>query len=391
MSCNNCFNGCTETVSDQCIKYTGLSVPVLGINNGDTLASVELAITTYLVNALNGSAIFPIIDQSTICNVISKYLAECAGCDGLSLNELLAAMIKAVCDLQVQINATNATIAALEDAYDVDCLEGVVSDSGTHDILQATIDKLCEINTSLTEVIASLTTYVTAAQVKVLIADYLANDPTQSLVSTKMVPYTVVPFLPTLTILTNFDSTGAGTGDWINIYLCNGFNPGVPDLRGRALVGVTNGIPGGTMSPEVNPGGANPSYTQGITFGANSVALNVTQMPNHTHTVTINNSTAHSHYMAVSGTETSSNANSLYDGTFADRNELGLVTRALPLGQDDNFDYELVTTAGTINAGKTSDSGIHTHTNSVTNTGGGLGHDNIQPVYASNFIIYIPA
>lgn len=116
MSCNNCFNGCAETVSDQCIKYTGLAIPELGINNGDTLSSVELAITTYLLDALDGSGIFPIIDQTTICNVISKYLAECAGCDGLSLNELLAAMIKAICDLQVQINATNATIAALEDA-----------------------------------------------------------------------------------------------------------------------------------------------------------------------------------------------------------------------------------------------------------------------------------
>lgn len=388
MSCNNCFNGCAETVSDQCIKYTGLAVPELGINNGDTLSSVELAITTYLVNALDGSAIFPIIDQSTICNVISKYLVECAGCDGLSLNELLAAMVKAICDLQVQINATNATIAALEDAYTVDCLEGVVSDSGTHDILQATIDKLCAIDTSLTGVINSLTTYVTAAQVDVLIADYLANDPTQSLVSNKMVPYSAVPYFGSTSY---FDATGAGTGDWVNIYLCNGYNPGVPDLRGRVLVGVTTGIPGEGMGPDVNPGGFNPSYTLGTTTGANSVVLNATQMPNHTHTVTIDNSTSHSHYTVVAGSTTTSNDNNLFNGTATGRNELGLISNALPSSQNDNFDYSLVSTAGTINAGKTSDSGIHTHTNSVSSTGGGLGHANIQPVYASNYIIYIPA
>ena len=117
MSCNNCFNGCTEIVSDQCVRYTGIAIPELGINNGDTLAAVELAITTYLIDALDGSGINPIVDPEIICNVISKYFAECAGCDGLSLNELLTAMIKAICDLQVQINATNATIAALEDAY----------------------------------------------------------------------------------------------------------------------------------------------------------------------------------------------------------------------------------------------------------------------------------
>lgn len=386
MSCNNCFNGCAETVSDQCIKYTGLAIPELGINNGDTLSSVELAITTYLLDALDGSGIFPIIDQTTICNVISKYLAECAGCDGLSLNELLAAMIKAICDLQGQIDDINEGFAALEDAYTVDCLEGVVADSGTHAILQATIDKLCEVNTSLTGVIASLTTYVTAAQVDILIADYLVNDPTQSLVSNRMVPYSAVPYFGSTSY---FDATGAGLGDWVNIYLCNGLN-GAPDLRGRVLVGVTTGIPGGAMSPVVNPGGFNPSYTQGTTTGANSVVLNVTQMPSHTHTVTINNSTAHSHYMAVGETQTDSDANSLYNGTFAGRNDLGLVSRALPLPNDDNFDYELVTIAGTINAGKTSDSGIHTHTNSVSSTGSGLGHENIQPVYATNYIIYIP-
>ena len=146
MDCNNCFNGCAETTSDKCIKYTGLAIPALGINNGDTLSSVELAITTYLVNAMNGSGIYPNVNQSIICNVISKYLAECAGCDGLSLNELLTAIIKGVCDLQIQINVINATIAALEEPYNVDCLDGVVSDSGTHDILQATIDKLCDLN-----------------------------------------------------------------------------------------------------------------------------------------------------------------------------------------------------------------------------------------------------
>lgn len=387
MSCNNCFNGCTEIVSDQCVKYTGIAIPELGINNGDTLAAVELAITTYLIDALDGSGINPIVDPEIICNVISKYFAECAGCDGLSLNELLTAMIKAICDLQVQINATNATIAALEDAYNVDCLSGVVSDSGTHDILQATIDKLCLMDTALTGVINSLVTFVTIDTVDDYIAAYLASDPTQTLVSNKMVPYSAVPFFGTTS--GKFDVTGAGVGDWVKINLCNGQN-GTPDLRGRALVGVTTGIGGGVMSPEVNPGGFNPNYTQGITTGANSTVLNASEIPSHTHTVTIDNSTSHSHYTVVAGTQTDSDANSLYNGTFAGRNDLGLVSRALPLPNDDNFDYELVTTTGTINAGKTSDSGIHTHTNSVSSTGGGLGHLNIQPVYATNYIIYIP-
>ena len=37
MSCSNCFNGCTEIISDQCVRYTGFNIPALGISNGDTL------------------------------------------------------------------------------------------------------------------------------------------------------------------------------------------------------------------------------------------------------------------------------------------------------------------------------------------------------------------
>jgi len=50
MSCKDCFNGCAETVSDQCVKYTGIDIPALGIENGDSLASVESALVTYLLS-----------------------------------------------------------------------------------------------------------------------------------------------------------------------------------------------------------------------------------------------------------------------------------------------------------------------------------------------------
>lgn len=387
MSCNNCFNGCTETISDQCVKYTGVNIPELNINNGDTLISVETAITTYLVSTLDGSGIYPIVDPLIICNVVSKYLAECAGCDGLSLNELLTAMVKAICDLQEQIDTINSTIDGIEGAYTVGCLEGVVSDSGTHDILQAVITKLCSVDSTLSALITTLAaTNVTIDNVDEYIAAYLASDPTQTLINNRMVPYSAVPYFGSTSY---FDATGAGTGDWIKIYLCNGLN-GTPDLRGRALVGVTTGIPGGIFNSAVDPGlPGNPTYTQGTTTGANSVVLNATQMPNHTHTVTIDNSTAHSHYMAVGGSLTTTNDNSLYNGTFADRYQQGLSSKAYNADVD-AYDYELTSSSGTINAGKTSDSGIHTHTNTVSSTGGGLGHSNIQPVYATNFIIYIP-
>jgi microcystin-dependent protein len=368
-NCTNCFNGCTEITSDQCVKYTGIEIPELNINTGDTLAAVEAAITTYLVNTLDGSGIYPLVSQSIICEVISKYFAECAGCDGLSLNELLTAMVKAICDLQGQINTINQNFADLEDAYSVECLSGVVSDSGTHDILQATISKLCDVDTSLSEVILSLTTYVTAANVNSYIAAYISSDPTQSLISNRMVPYSAVPYFGPLSgpNSPNFDSTGAGTGNWDKIYLCNGLNANVPDLRGRVLVGVTTGIPGGAFNINVDPALGNPSYEINNIGGTNSVTLNQAQLPSHAHPNTVNTTLTdpkHSHNFETPTFE--------YKADF-DTNER--VWRG-------GYTTAVTTESAT---------GITVNT-TITNApfGSGEAHPNIQPVYASYYIIYIP-
>jgi hypothetical protein len=49
MGCNNCFNGCAETTSDQCVKYTGISIPELGIVKGDSLAAVLQSINDAII------------------------------------------------------------------------------------------------------------------------------------------------------------------------------------------------------------------------------------------------------------------------------------------------------------------------------------------------------
>lgn len=46
--CSGCFNGCLEIHSDQCIKYTGLPVPELGIETNDSLSRVLELITDFL-------------------------------------------------------------------------------------------------------------------------------------------------------------------------------------------------------------------------------------------------------------------------------------------------------------------------------------------------------
>ncbi len=364
-NCNNCFNGCTEPISDQCVRYTGLDVPLLGINNGDTLVSVELALTTYLLNALNGSGITPIVDPEIICNTISKYFVECIGCDGLSLNELLTAMIKAVCDLQTQINTINSEIDLLEGNYTISCLTGVTTDAGTHDVLQATIDKLCLMNTALTGVINTLNTFVTIDSINDYIAAYIADDPVVSLISNRMVPYSVVEYYGTLS---NFDATGSGIGDWEKIYLCNGLN-GTPDKRGVVGVGVTDGtLLGGTMPARTNPttpGANNPTYVLGTPQGSNNVELDITQIPSHTHTTTVTvTDPGHTHGINTNTSDTGNTNRQVQGGNAED-------------------------TGASINQINSATTGI---TVGVSNApiGGGLPHLNYQPSLPCYYIQYRP-
>ena len=364
MSCSNCFNGCAEIVSDQCVRYTGIDVPVLGIKSGDSLSYVEQALITFLTSTLDGSGIKPDIDPTIICNLVKQYLPTCGD---LTVVDFLTALIKAACDLQTQvttnltsINTINAQIATIEANYDLNCdyitdvTPSITPSSGTHAVLQAVIDALCAF------ILDVETNYVLLADLDTLIATYLANLPTNTLVNQKMIPFVAYEYYGPLT---NFDTTGAGTGDWIDVYLCNGLN-GTPDRRGVVAVGSIVLVPGGPLPSAVNPASSpfNPNYAVNSPIvGSNSVTLNTNQIPSHTH------------------------ANTL---TFTDPGHKHTYTALEDAGhpggsQQTNPRYNY--TADT----STSTTGI---TVSLTNAaaGGNLPHANNQPAIAAYYIMYIP-
>ena len=390
-TCSNCYNGCTEIVSDRCVKYTGIDVPVLGIKTGDSLSFVEQALITFLTSAIDGTGIKIDLGTTVVCNLLQQYLPTCGD---LSIVDISKALIEAACDLQEQVDAIVADIVVInneidvtEADYTVRCLidgtPSITPSSGTHAVLQATIDTLCALALNLS------TNYVSVADIDSYIEAYLNSTGSSTLVSNKMVPYSVVPFFPTLAVLANFDSTGAGIGNWLKIYLCNGQN-GTPDLRGRTLVGTTTGMFGGPLNSAVDPAiPGNPAYSLGTTAGVNQVTLGATQIPSHSHSSTVLSAGLHTHYTVVSATETAGNANSLFDGSNVSRNDLGLTSRAYNQSSD-AFDYELTTSTGTINAGKTSENGLHTHSVTIGDTGENLPHQNNQPATGCYYIIYIP-
>jgi microcystin-dependent protein len=192
----------------------------------------------------------------------------------------------------------------------------------------------------------------------------------------KMVPYTVVEYYGSLTA---FDSTGAGTGDWVKIYLCNG-NNGTPDKRGVVGVGVTDGsMKGGTMAAAVAPGGGNPTYTFNTITGANTVTLTVNQMPAHDHAGSSASSvtSAHSHLIAApGGSATLTSTNTMSQG----------------YSTSGNLGYSLVGTNSTPTIGRTSATEATTTTTvTLASQGGGQAHSNYQPGLGCYYIMYIPS
>jgi microcystin-dependent protein len=383
MSCTNCYNGCAEIVSDQCVKYTGVDVPLLGIQNGDTLATVESAIISFVTPFLNGTGIKPIIDPDIICDVVRQYIPTCVECNGFNLNDILTAIIKAVCDLQIQINNVVADIAIIEADYEVGCIEEVSASSGTHDILQAVINTLCQVQVDLAALSLDVATnYIRIDQINDYIAAYLAALPSD-LVSAKMIPYVALEFYGDL--IGKFDVNGAGYGVWKDIYLCNGSShPQAPDKRGRVAVCAIVDMGGGALDPEVDPNQSqyNPLYEIDYPDGSNFTTLNKNQMPLHTHTPTVVlNDPGHAHLFGgddfiTQGGYTSNGTGFNYD--------------AQSQNSGNGKNYYTKNLNGTGNGiAQSSNVTIASATNS--DEGGGLPHSNVQPVYPCYYIIYIPA
>lgn len=374
MSCSNCFNGCAEIISDQCVRYTGVDIPILGIQNGDSLSYVEQALITFLTSTLDGSGIKPTIDPNIICNLVQQYLPTC---EDLTVTNVLTALIQAACNLQTQvttnltsINTINAQIATIEANYDLGCdyitdvTPSVTPSSGTHAVLQATIDALCAF------ILEVETNYVLTTELDILIANYLANLPTNTLINQKMIPYVAYEYYGSLT---NFDAQGTGTGDWIDVYLCNGLN-GTPDRRGVVAVGAIASVPGGPLPSATNPASSpfNPNYAFAAPIvGSNSVTLNTNQLPSHTHT---NKATA---TVADTGHTHTFEATNNVDGGPRPNGFVNLNTGGV----------------ATYTTGTSSPSGLGltvTPNVVIDPAGGNLPHANNQPAIAAYYVMYIP-
>jgi microcystin-dependent protein len=366
MSCESCYNGCVQTVSDECVRYTGINYEALGVETGDNLVSVEQAIMNALVPLLDGTGDAITLSAGDVCALVTGYLT--AGLTHTS-REWIIALSKGECNLQAQIVAINNTLAILNADYSIGCLTGVTASSDTHAVLQAVITKLCTTVADLAALTLDVdTNYVKLADLDALIAAYIASQSGggSNQQNLKMVPYVAYEYYGPLT---NFDGTGAGlnSAGFYKVNLCNGLN-GTPDRRGRVAVGAIQNVPGGPLDAAVNPANpGNPNYAIFNTAGANTVTLIASQMPSHSHGATATSvgtisPNPHSHTISY-----------LNKGAGDGSNVIGSqVSSNVKTTSSVNLSVDVTT--------------------SVTNanTGGGAAHANIQPVIAAYYIMYIP-
>lgn len=360
MVCSNCYSGCTQITSDKCVKYTGLPNTVLGIKNGDSLNYTTAAIMGFLTTALDGTGIKYEIAAEDMCTISSKHIEDCTD---VTVIAITTALSKAICEIDGYVTTLQSFQASLESDYVIPTCITVDVGAGTHAVLNATMTQVCTNTSAITATNLDLSTnYVAIADIDQYIADYIDNQTGggETGYASNMVPFTVVEYYGSLT---NFDATGAGTGAWANIYLCNG-NNNTPDKRGRVGIGTTSGMGGGTMDSAIDPSNTgNPAYSLLSKGGANTVNLSTAQLPSHTHTGTTNTDGAHSHIIED--------------------------TMIPYVGTDELTDID--NTPGSFGSSSTTVGGTHSHEFTTNATGGGEGHANIQPVIACHYIMYIPS
>lgn len=389
MSCESCYNGCVEIVSDQCVRYTGESSLPLEIMTGDNLQTVIEDLIRNLGPLLTGGGDQISLAPGIRCALINSYLPTPVNPNVWTTAQIFEALTKAACSLQTQVTGVAADIATLNADYVISCLTGVTASSDTHAIVQAVITRLCATITALDALTLDVNTnYVKLADLDALIAAYIAGSSgggsTQQYL--KMVPYVAYEYYGPLA---NFDGSGIGipANGFFKVYLCNGLN-GTPDKRGRVAVGAIQNVPGAPLDAAVDPLASisNPNYTLYSTAGTNTVTLITSQIPVHTHSTTVTATGSvgdHTHIlMGGSGPGGAPVPNSM-------------MVMANEKADGGNASYKMsIATTQVHNSGITSASGAGPVSLNVNvdngNTGSGGAHPNIQPVVAAYYIMYIP-
>jgi len=302
--CNKVNYECNGlNVSSDCIVWMGDPIPVLGVCKGDPITFIELQIIEKLKELLGrDSAMLADFDPSTCPALRDKLLGK---------DPVLANLLQIIWTNQCTLSQAIATISQKVDAqkpvpfpFQLGCIavQGTVTTTDT--ILQAVINKVCDLQLQVGALAPSVDNAIQAKIVEYLeqvlkgqgnrgILKKQAGTSTSFVFNSFVPPYCPIPYYGPLS---NFDATGKGlTGTAYEGWLFLSGNNGLPDVRGRGLVAAVKDIPGPALDQEVDPtkaANAGTNYIPGTKFGQSFIKLTASQMPSHNHAV---NDPGHNH------------------------------------------------------------------------------------------------
>jgi microcystin-dependent protein len=346
MACTDCLNNCADkNLTDKCVANTIEDNDTLDICEGTSLFTVNTRIFEILVQLMSGTGIT--LTGLTGCGTTLPST-------NTALSDIIQAIYTAICNLRDDVDGLEDVVNA-PTTWDTDCLEDLPTSPTTNDIIQATINKVCDVDTRLTTIEDD---YVKNSDLCDLVDACLSGSTTQY--NTRMVPYTAVPYHGPLS---NFSASGTGlsANGYDKIYLCVGQTVNsfvLPDYRGRSPLGANTNIPGGALDSAVDPSlSANAGYSvvAGTKKGSFTDTLTVAQSPAHTHSV---NDSGHTHTVGFGSDSASGN----------------------------NFaNYAKLDSSGTLKTTSSATTGI-----SINSAGGNQPHNSTHPVIGCHFIMYIP-
>lgn len=294
-------SSCFTKLSDECVVYTGAPMTIGGIDicTNDTMAEVTAVILQNLLDLADGEGI-TIPDIVANCPYVTGILAN----KGISLTSRLQILYDAACNLDSRITILEAAVPPPA-SFDLKCLAPPTVIS-RDTVQQATIDKVCDINTQVTNILNQLADDTSDESLLNAVVELIGNKLLSQITScqnnivktgsgaTAALQFTgQIPiggqFFSTKIPVAAFDISGkglasAGMCGWA---IANG-NNGTEDMRGFTASGSNSPtIPGGALNAMVQPGlDTDLQMNIGSAKGAYKVTLLPSQIPNHTHTVT---------------------------------------------------------------------------------------------------------
>lgn len=290
---NKNLSTCLDPISSDCVKYQGLPDELLGICTGDTITEVEQAIITRLKTlSFDGKDITLDSLVLDVCNDIKQLV----GNQPKTVLNVIQATIQYACVLKSRIDSIQNTLTGNLGSGTIDfkCIPAPSQFTFTNAI-QSLVTAHCNLKTSVDQLVNnSGSTTIIDGRIFSSLNNLLSTPGGNGLRktvnnTTQQVSYSITAVVPPYTALeyygplSHFDGTGKGlpSTPYEGWYLCNGLN-GTPDKRGVVSVGAVQGVPGGSLNPNVNPANdASMNYSVGQIGGNAKVTLSKANLPDY--------------------------------------------------------------------------------------------------------------